>query len=53
MFKGLARLVPGAQLKLTIIHPQSATKHSVSVHKGQESHSTANVAMTVSSKYDQ
>jgi len=53
MFKGLARLVPGTQLNLTIVHQQSATKRSVSVHKGQDSHSTANVAMTVSSKYDQ
>jgi hypothetical protein len=44
MFKGLARLVPGTELYLTIAHQQSATKHSGSVHKTNCSGRTVTVS---------
>jgi len=48
MFKGLASTVPRTELNLTIAHQQSATNHSGSAHKGQDTHSTASVAMETS-----
>jgi hypothetical protein len=52
MFKGLHRLVPGTELKLTEANKQSATKHSGSVHKTKgngRSHNTRTVALQTSS----